>query len=466
MRNTKKYSEQIFALLGSLRVSFVLLLFFCLVVAQRAIIAQKFVYLEDPPWFITALNAAGLDSPDLLAIPLYTLLVLLVVNLSLASFRMTQRITAKSRGAFGVRDLESIQSLPITATFLVPADGTPLLADFFTKKRLTLTKEMYDSECRMYGIKRSSGRWGVLLFHLTFLVILAGALLSVLTRYAGIFDLAIGETFTESRASYTSVTAPPILFSGNKKFQLRLDAIDLSYWKPGALKQSASSVSIFTENGVPLGTHHLAINSPIRVDGVDIYQGSRTGFIAGLEAIDTVGTKALGRVKFFLPAHPDEPMISRVQFPGTSLVLDLELFTDMIGTIEGLEELGAQHKNKVSLLKVTVAGAHRIFYGVLFGGARLEVEGVTLRFVSLTPFTSFFAARDYGVPVIFLGFALLIFGLIITFFWVPEQYWAVIRQEGDGERIVIGATTEKFKASFRERFETEMIALQTGKDMQ
>jgi cytochrome c biogenesis protein len=466
MKNSKKYFEEIIVLLGSLRVSFVLLLLFCLVVAQRAIIAQKFVYLEDPPWFITALNAAGLDSPDLLTIPLYTLLALLVVNLTLASISMTQRIKARSRTASGLRDLETVQSLPISATFLVPADGTALLTDFFKKKRLTLTKEIYGSECRMYGTKRSFGRWGVLLFHLTFLVILSGALLSVLTRYAGIFDLAIGETFMESRERYTSVTAPPILFSGDKKFQLRLDAIDLSYWKPGSLKQNASAVSIFTEDGVPLGAHHLAINSPIRVDGVDIYQGSRTGFIAGLEAIDSVGTKALGRVKFFLPAHPEEPMISRVQFPGTTLVLDLELFTHMVGTIKGLEELGAQHKNKVSLLKVTVAGAHRIFYGVLFGGASLEVEGVTLRFVSLTPFTSFFAARDYGVPVIFGGFALLILGLIITYFWVPEQYWAVLRQEENGERIVIGATTEKFKASFRERFETEMIALQTGKDMQ
>lgn len=466
MKNTKKYFEKIIVSLGNLRVSFVLLLLFCLVVAQRAIIAQKFIYLEDPPWFITALNAAGLDSPNLLAIPLYGLLVLLVVNLMLASISMTRRIRARSRNATGVRDLETVQAMPISASFSVPADGTALLTDFFKKKRLTLTREISGSECRLYGTKRTLGRWGVLLFHLTFLLILSGALLSVLTRYAGIFDLAIGETFLESRARYTSVTAPPILFNGDKKFQLRLDAIDLSYWKPGALKQNASSVSIFTEHGVPLGTHHLAINSPIRVDGVDIYQGSRTGFVAGLEAIDSVGTKALGRVKFFLPSRPEEPMISRVQFPGTNLALDLELFTDMVGTIEGLEELGTQHKNKVSLLKVTVAGAHRIFYGVLFGGASLEVEGITLRFVSLTPFTSFFAARDYGVPIIFGGFALLIFGLIITYFWVPEQYWAVVRQEGRGERIVIGATTEKFKASFRERFEAEVHALQPGWDNQ
>ena len=118
------------------------------------------------------------------------------------------------------------------------------------------------------------------------------------------------------------------------------------------------------------------------------------------------------------------------------------------------------------MLKVTVAGAHRIFYGVLFGGASLEVEGVTLRFISLTPFTSFFAARDYGVPVIFGGFALLIFGLIITYFWVPEQYWGVVRQEENGERLVIGATTEKFKASFRERFEAEVHALQMKRDNQ
>ena len=465
MENKKKPSKKIIPLLGSLRFSFVLLLLFGLVVAQRAIIAQKFVYLENPPWFISALNAVGLDSPDLLAIPMYALLALLVVNLTLASGNMARRIRAKSRGVCGVRDLEAVQSLPISAAFLVPAGGDALLTAFFEKKRLKPTREISGSECRLYGIKRGVGHWGVLLFHLAFLVILAGSLLSVLTRYAGIFDLAIGETFRESRDRYESVTAPPILFSGDRKFQLRLDKIDLSYWKPGALKQNASTVSIFTENGIFLRTRHLAINSPLRVDGVDIYQGSRAGFIAGLEATDAVGTKALGQIKFFLPTHPGEPMISRVQLPGTSLVLDLELFTGMVGGIKGLEDLGAQHKNRVSLLKVTVVGAHRIFYGVLFGGGSLVVEGVTLRFVSLTPFTSFFAARDYGVPVIFCGFALLIFGLIITYFWVPEQYWAVVRREGGEERIAIGATTEKFKASFRERFEAEMQALQSENSM-
>ncbi|MFZ5763000.1 MAG: cytochrome c biogenesis protein ResB [Thermodesulfobacteriota bacterium] len=462
MKKREKYQETILSVLASLRFSFVLLLLLGLLVAQRAIIAQKFLYLENPPWFIRAMNGLGLDSPEPLTIPFYGLLALLMVNLGLASRKMVQRIRAKQRSVRGMRDMASIRALPAHAEFAVATAGVELLSAFFKRKGIRATRETGGGETSFCGEKRGLGHWGVLFFHLSFFVILAGALLSVLTRYAGLFDLAIGETFVEARGNYAHVTAPPLLFAGDRKFALRLEGIDLSYWKPGALRQNASTVRVWDANGVLLGQRDLAINSPLRIDGVDIYQGSRAGFIAGLEAADSAGTKALGRVKFFLPAKAEEKMVSRVMLPGTTLVLDLELFTDMLGGIGGLEALGARHENKVSLLKVTVVGDHRIFSGVIFGGGSLNVEGITLRFVSLTPFTSFFAARDYGVPVIFGGFALLILGLLITYFWVPEQYWAVVRQEEGRERIVAGAVTEKFRESFKERFAEEMQMLASG----
>lgn len=154
-------------------------------------------------------------------------------------------------------------------------------------------------------------------------------------------------------------------------------------------------------------------------------------------------------------------MTSRVTLPGTGLDLDLELFTEKLGDIEGLEQF--KTKYMATLMKVTSQeGPHHTFRGVLFGGASLSFEGLTLRFVTLKPYTSFLAVRDYGVPIIFSGFVFLMIGLVVIYFWVPENYWAVVEEKDGGDLVVIGATTEKYQASLRERFEFQIAQLEAG----
>ena len=135
-------------------------------------------------------------------------------------------------------------------------------------------------------------------------------------------------------------------------------------------------------------------------------------------------------------------MTSRVSLPGTGLDLELELFTEKLGDIEGLGQF--KSKYMATLMKVTSQeGPHQTFRGALFGGATLCFEGLTLRFATLKPYTSFLAVRDYGVPIIFSGFLFLLIGLVVIYFWVPENYWAVVEEKDGDDLVVIGATTEK-----------------------
>ncbi len=458
---TKSFWERLVQRLGSLKLSFFLMIFLSLLVIQRAIIAQKEVLPqtgEGIPWFIKALNALGLNTPESLDFPFVAAMILFVINLGFSSLIMARKIRKKQRGLLCFREPQEIQALGNSTEFRLPLNSNGWVVQTFKCKGFIVNWEKNGPETRLYADKHETGRWGVLFFHLTFFIVLVGVLVSYLTRYSGYLELSPGDQFMEQRESYLRITQRPMLFGEDKKFRIELKEIDLSYWKPGVIRQRAGVVNLYDMRGTFIGEKKVEVNSPLKISGIKIYQGNKHGFIAGLEITDEAGTRVTALAQFEIPGKTERTMTSRIGLPGTGLTLNLELFTEKLGDIEGLEQFKSRHM--ATLIKVTsVEGPHRTFRGVVFGGASLSFEGLTLQFVTLKPYTSLIAVQDYGVPVIFSGFFFLLLGLVVTYFWVPENYWAVIRNEESEDLVVIGAATEKYKESFKERFAEEMEEL-------
>ncbi|NIO19516.1 MAG: hypothetical protein GTN76_01890, partial [Candidatus Aenigmarchaeota archaeon] len=348
----------------------------------------------------------------------------------LATVSMLRRVLAKQRVQRNYKTEEAIRALANNAEFEFNKEGGMKLANFLKSKGFRIRSDSADNQERLYAGKRDSGRWGILFFHLTFFILFVGILLSIFTRHAGYIEISPGDTFIEKRDNYLSVSKRPLLFGDDRKFKLILKDIDLSYWRPGVIKQRAGIVNVYDSRGSFAGEKRIQVNSPIKIEGTTVYQGSRQGFIAGLEIVDIENNKVSGTVRFRIPVRTGERMRNTINLPGTGMHLDLELFTEKLGEIEGLEQLGAE--SMATLLKVTsVEGQVRIFRGVVFLGGTLSFEGLTVHFNGLKPYTSYVMVRDYGIPVIFAGFVFLLVGLVATYFWVPENYWAVIRKEAD-----------------------------------
>lgn len=463
-RGKTRGSHAIIQRLGSLKLAFFLMLLLALLVGQRALIAQKEVLSQDGvgvPWWLGALNSFGLASTESLEKPVFVLLLFVVVNLGFSSLLMARKVMGKQRSFRRFRSVDEIQSLSNHAEFRLPKGSKNAVIHALKVKGYQVTWKQDGPETRFFAGKRETGRWGVLFFHLTFFIVLVGGLGSYMTRHSGYLELSPGDVFVEARDNYLRLSDAPLLFKGDKNFKIELKAIDLSYWKPGTVKQRAGIVRLYDSHGNDLGEKRIQVNSPLKIEGMRIYQGNQHGYIAGLEATDSKGTRVQGEARFRIPEKPGEKMTSRITLPGAGLDLDLELFTEKLGDIEGLEQF--KTKYMATLMKVTSQeGPHRTFRGVLFGGASLSFEGLTLRFVTLKPYTSFLAVRDYGVPIIFSGFVFLMIGLVVIYFWVPENYWAVVDEKDGGDLVVIGATTEKYHASLRERFDSQIAQLKAG----
>ncbi|TWJ14297.1 cytochrome c biogenesis protein ResB [Geobacter argillaceus] len=459
--SNKIFFDALVRFLGSLKLSFVLLLLLGALAAQKAIMAQKAIDMEDEPWFLTALNTLGGISPEAVSTLLMVVLGLFVINLLLSSVKMVKKVRGRQEAFKRLKTAREISRLADHAVITVTGDPSDRLIAFFAGRGLKVTGEQGPEGIRLHAGKRQAGLWGGFFFHLTFMIVLVGALLSTLTRYAGYIALSPGDIFVEKRSGYMRVTDRPLLFGRDRLFRLRLDNIDVSYWKPGLAKQRANIVTLFAADGTDLGRQRMEINHPLHVDGVTVYQGTRQGFVADLHVTDRAGTTVKARARFRFPEQPGERMTSSITLPGTEVTLLMELFTEKIREIQGLERFFPNHI--ATLIKVSsVERGAPVFRGVVFRGTALSFEGLTVGFDDLKPYSSFVVKRDYGVPVIFASFISLLLGLIVAYYWVPENWWAACeRNEEEGYRITIGAVTERYSETFAERFAEQVEALQS-----
>jgi cytochrome c biogenesis protein len=89
-------------------------------------------------------------------------------------------------------------------------------------------------------------------------------------------------------------------------------------------------------------------------------------------------------------------------------------------------------------------------------GMTIPINGVNLKIVELVGSTGLQIKADPGVPIVYLGFALLMMGVVMSYF-SHSQIWAL--QSGD--RFYIGGKTNRAQVSFeREIIDTiEMLKL-------
>lgn len=455
--NNKAYLERFVQALGSLKLSFALLAVLCALAAQKALQAQSALG-DDAPRYLRLLVSLKPLPLEVLGGILVVVFTLLVVNLVLSSARMVRKVRIKQRAFAGFKTGDGISALENRVEFTAREDSSAVIAAWFRKGGFRVTVEQRDEATVLHAGRRATGLWGMFLFHASFMILLLGILLSMLTGFAGYVALSPGDVFVEKQSGYMRSTGRPLLFGRDRFFKVRLDRIDLDYWSPGHVRQRASVVGIFASDGTFIGQKRMEINQPISMGGTMVYQGGRQGFAAELAVADRAGTSVKATARFLFPAKPGDPMKCVLPLPGTDVNLLMELVTDRVREIPGLESLAPRHP--VTMIKLTtVENGPPVFRGVMFPGTGLGFEGLKVGFIKLKPFSSLVVKRDYGVPVIFASFIALVAGLLLSYYWVPENWWVASLREGEGYRVQIGATIERYRESFSEDFGEKVAEL-------
>ena len=289
--------------------------------------------------------------------------------------------------------------------------------------------KIFQENQSLYARKGLVGKIGPIIVHAAMLIILAGSILGIFTGFLAQEMVPSGETFQVKNI----IEAGPLAKNQiPKDWGIKVNRFWIDYTPDGVIDQFYSDLSVVNLAGEELKRKTIFVNEPLRYRGVTFYQTNWD--IAGIKVQinnspifqlpmaplqNEKGGKLWGT---WIPTKPD---LSE----GVALITK-----DLQGTMILYDQQG----NLTNAVRP---------------GMSLEMNGVTLKILELVGSTGLQIKADPGIPLVYLGFALLMVGVIMSYF-SHSQIWALIPEEGTS-LLYVGGKTNRAQVTF----ERELMAI-------
>ncbi len=267
--------------------------------------------------------------------------------------------------------------------------------------------------------------WGIYALHSSVLVIFVGALVGLFLGFKGSVMLSEGKTIDSIVDRETGVSIP-------LGFSVRCNHFYISFYDNGAPKEYRSDLTIL--NGKKEVLHKsIVVNNPLRYRGITFYQASYQAIPeASLRIVSPDGRQT----------SLDIPAFQTVLWPEARLTFGLMRYEP--GNIHGRPAVQVWVENQ--------SGQARAFW-LLAGEERELNEGRNSYRISLVDvnehyLTGLEVKKDPGVWIVWLGFAILVFGFGVVF-WVPHQrIWLWIGHKDGKSLIILSGQSNKNRLRF------------------
>lgn len=291
-------------------------------------------------------------------------------------------------------------------------------------KRYILKLDETENGWSFVGIKRRLGNWGSFLTHVAFIVLIIGALIGFLMGFKGHLMAVVGSTnpIQSIQLSKGIVT---------QNFNVKINSFEPRFLPDGDRENWYTDMSII-DNGKEAVRQTISTNHPLTYNGVTFYQSS---WAIGI-TLDLNGQK-------YPELLYEGDSTGYFQLPGSDLSLNINV---------------GQNLRQPTITYQLRKGYNQVQQGQVQAGQTIDLQGKGK--LTLDGWvTGLQVKQDPGVPVIWLGSALLFIGLFLSFYWRPVYVSGVFENgEDKSGKLTIGISTAK---SFTERAakELEEIAL-------
>lgn len=279
---------------------------------------------------------------------------------------------------------------------------------------------------QLYARKGILGKVGPIIVHASMLIILAGSIIGALTGFMAQEMVPAGNTFQVRNI----IDAGP--FSASQipqDWAVKVNRFWIDYRPDGGIDQFYSDLSVVNSQGEELDRQTIHVNQPLRHQGVTFYQADWG--IAGV------------RVKL-----NNSPIL---QLPMAQLNTNGKgrLWGSWIPTKTDLSE-GVSLITKDLQGTVLIYDAKGQLVSTLRSGMAMEINGVTLTLVEVVGSTGLQIKADPGIPIVYLGFGLLMLSVMMSYV-SHSQVWGLVAEE----RLYIGGKTNRAQVTF----ERELITI-------
>ncbi|MCZ2201402.1 cytochrome c biogenesis protein [Cylindrospermopsis raciborskii] len=287
----------------------------------------------------------------------------------------------------------------------------------------------------LYARKGIIGKIGPIIVHIGIVMILLGGIWGAMTGFMAQEMITSGETFQVKNIIDAGAWSSQDVL---KNWSVKVNRFWIDYTPKGGIDQFYSDLSVLNDQGAEVNHEKIYVNKPLRYHGVVFYQTDWG--IAGVKVkinnspifqlpMALLNTNGQGRLwGTWIPTKPDLSA-------GVSL-----LAKDLQGMV-------LIYDNEGKLVNTVRAGMS------------IPVNGVNLQILDVVGSTGLQIKYDPGIPIVYIGFALLMLGVVMSYF-SHSQIWAL----QNGDVLYVGGKTNRAQVTF----EREVLGIldqlsQTGK---
>lgn len=290
------------------------------------------------------------------------------------------------------------------------------------------TQKSQTNRFMLFSEKTPWSRFGVYVVHLSILVIFAGALIGNLFGFKA--SIMLPETRQTDRV-YSTEDRSEIPLG----FTVRCDSFTLEYYDNGMPKEYMSELTVF-ENGQEVQKTHIEVNKPLRYKGITFYQASYEpyqDFVVTLKDIQQSKTAKLLT-----------PFQQQIQWPEGKLsygVINAETMQNRLG--------------KVKIWISDSVNPPETFWVKPGEETPFQIKDRQYTIHAKQMFaTGLQVAKDPGVWIVYLGCALMLAGLYVSFFMSHRKIWVTVEPTENATKIMMYGTSNKNKMGFTTVFHT------------
>lgn len=330
------------------------------------------------------------------------LLGLLSINLVSCSLHRFRALYHKTFTPLPPHNQDAIPENPRAEQICSTTDFNLFLQNTVKKAGYYVVLESRESTCHFIALKRRFGHWGSFLTHLSFVILLFGALTSSLTSYKGFILAPVG-----ALNSLQMIQAQKGSLSDD--FSFRVNAFKPVFLPNGERENWYTQLSFLNSHSQEVEQATLSVNHPFTYQGISFYQSAWA-------------------LKVSLQMGHD--MYPNILYEGYSTGLNQIPGTDMSINID----VGKNLREPVITYQV-MQGTKLLQQGEMKEGQTADLQGKCS--ITLNGWVAGLQVKkDPGVPLIWIGCGLIMIGILMAFYYKPKTLAGIFNETSTGSGIL------------------------------
>ncbi len=411
---------------------------------------------------------------------------LLFVSLAACLLPRTRALARAARQRpVQARELDGFPHHRSLAVAASPDDVASSAARLLRRRRFRVSRDG-----RAVAAEKGLGREaGSLLFHWAFFLLVVGVIVGKGTGFSGYAVVSEGERWIDAMPSYDGRIRTGRYFTGDfSGLELQLLDFRATYRRSGVPIDFVSRLRVVDRDGRSLGVHEVAVNRPLGIGGVRVFQ-SGYGW-APVVTADVDGERAWSSpIQMERAPAPDGVPAAAMPWRGAIKLLSperdvmvrLELWPDF-RAFAALQLTGRPVPMLVAfdpLIRFSVyegrildpspraldpTGMRLVDRGSLHAAdaQTVDVPGVgelSLAFPELREYSELQISRDVGIPLVLAAAILVLVGLLPALFVSRRKVWVRAEPSAAGSAVTLGGFALQRKDAFEEEFASIARAL-------